>query len=108
MIKRLMDEAAAAATHKAWCDKEMAETNAKKDDKEADLAKLNTKIEQATARSTTLKEELAELAATQAEMDKMRAEEKAAYEKNRPEMEMGVEGGGEGGLREEPARDGDG
>merc|ERR1719388_405978 len=99
MIKRLMDEAAAAATHKAWCDKETAETNAKKDDKEADLAKLNTKIEQATARSKTLKEEvatlqkeLAELAATQAEMDKMRAEEKAAYEKNRPEMEMGVEG----------------
>merc|ERR1719388_656438 len=99
LIQRLMDEAAAAATHKAWCDKETAETTAKKDDKEADLAKLNTKIEQADARSKQLKEEvatlqkeLAELAATQAEMDKMRAEEKEAYEKNRPEMELGVEG----------------
>merc|ERR1719399_1399307 len=76
MIQRLMDQLAAEATHKAWCDKEFAETNAKKDEKEADLAKLNMKIDAATARSAKLKEEvaqlqkeLAELAATQVEMD---------------------------------------
>merc|ERR1719463_701531 len=74
MIERLMAEAEADATHKAWCDKEYSETNAKKDE------------------VATLQKELAELAAMQVEMDKLRAEEKAAYEKNRPEMEQGLEG----------------
>merc|ERR1719502_748915 len=40
----------------------------------------------------TLSKELADLAASQAEMDKVRAEEKAAFEKNKPEMEEGLEG----------------
>merc|ERR1719213_852503 len=99
MIERLVAEAEADATHKAWCDKEMSETNAKKDEKEADLDKLSTKIDKATALSAKLKEEvavlqkeLAELAATQAEMDTLRAEEKAVYDKNKPEMEMGLAG----------------
>merc|ERR1719473_455389 len=99
MIARLTREAEADATQKAYCDKELGETNAKKDDKEAELAKLNTKIDAAKARSAQLKEEVAtlqkelvELAKMQAEMDKLREEEKAAYEKNRPEMEQGLEG----------------
>merc|ERR1719311_1041916 len=99
MIERLMKEAEADATQKAYCDKEMGETNAKKDDKEAELAKLNTKIDAAKARSRQLKEEVATLqkelsepAKMQVEMDKLREEEKAAYEKNRPEMEQGLEG----------------
>merc|ERR1719281_483431 len=99
MLARLAAEAQADATHKAYCDKELSETNAKKDDKEAELAKLTTKIDAAKARSAQLKEEvatlqkeLAELAKMQAEMDKLREEEKAAYEKNRPELEKGVEG----------------
>merc|ERR1719326_1865619 len=52
-----------------------------------------------SARSATLKEEVAllekelsELASAQAEMDKVREEEKAAFEKNKPEMEEGLEG----------------
>merc|ERR1719171_385332 len=52
-----------------------------------------------TAESAQLKEEvvvlqkeLAELEATQQEMDKIRAEEKAAYDKNKAEMEQGLEG----------------
>merc|ERR1712222_274148 len=40
----------------------------------------------------TLQKELAELANTQAEMDKIRADEKAVYEKNKPEMERGLKG----------------
>merc|ERR1719161_3033058 len=99
MIERLMAEAEADATHKAWCDKEYSETNAKKDEKEGDLQKLQTKLDSAKARSeqlkdevATLQKELAELAAMQVEMDKLRAEEKAAYEKNKPEMEQGIEG----------------
>merc|ERR1719378_1103346 len=39
-VERRGQEGRAEAAHKAWCDKEYSETNAKKDDKEADLAKL--------------------------------------------------------------------
>jgi hypothetical protein len=99
MIEKLLKEAQADATEKAFCDKEMAETEAKKADKEADIEKLSTKIDSMTARSAKLKEEvatlqkeLASLASAQAEMDKLRAEEKAAFDKNSAEMKKGVEG----------------
>jgi chromosome segregation ATPase len=99
MIERLLAEAQADASHKAYCDKEMAETKEKKEDKEAEIAKLTTKIDKMSAESAKLKEEvavlqkeLAELAKMQAEMDKLRQEEHAAYSENRPEMEAGVEG----------------
>merc|ERR1719240_2385016 len=99
MIERLLAEAQAEADKKAYCDKEMAESNAKKEDKTAEIAKLTTKIDKMSAQSTqlkaevaTLQKELAELAKAQAEMDKLRSEEKAAYEANRPELEAGVEG----------------
>jgi len=99
MIDRLQAEMDADATQKAFCDKEMSESNAKKDENDATLEKLNTKMDQATAHSAKLQDEiavlqkeLAELAATQAEMDKLRSEEKATYEKNKPEIEQGIEG----------------
>merc|ERR1719271_881473 len=98
MIDRLEKEAEAEASHKAYCDKEMSETTAKKEDKSAEIEKLSTKIDQASARSAQLKEEvatlqkeLAELIASQAEMDKIRADEKALYDKSKPEMEQGIE-----------------
>merc|ERR1719437_394514 len=99
MIDKLEKEAAADAEHKAFCDKELSENEAKEADKIAEIEKLSTKIDQWSARSEQLKEEvaalqkaLAELAKSQAEMDKIRSEEKAVYEKNRPEMEKGLEG----------------
>merc|ERR1719443_636237 len=99
MIERLLAEAQAEASHKAFCDKEMAETKEKKEDKEDEIAKLTAKIDKMTARSSLLKGEvaqlqkdLAELAAAQAEMDKVRAEEKALFETNKPELEEGLEG----------------
>jgi len=99
MIEKLEEEQAAAAELKAWCDKEIAEATAKKEDATAELEKLNTKLESDTAHSAKLKEEvatlqkeLADLAARTQEMDKIRAEEKAVYEKNRPEMEQGLKG----------------
>jgi len=99
MIEKLESEAEADATKKAYCDKELAETNQKKADKTAEIEKLTAKIEQQTAHSqklkseiATLESELASLVREQAEMDKIRAEEKAAWESNSAEMEKGLNG----------------
>merc|ERR1719436_1029426 len=99
MIERLESEAEADATKKAYCDKELAETNEKKADKNAEISKLSTQIDKMSARSAQLKEEtaalqkaLSELASSQAEMDKIRAEEKDIYGKNKADMEQGLTG----------------
>jgi len=99
MIEKLESEAEADATKKAYCDKELAETNEKKTDKTAEVAKLTTKIEHMTARSNMLKGEVAELqkalselAAAQAEMDKIRQEEHEAFISNQADMQKGLEG----------------
>merc|ERR1719247_794081 len=99
MIAALESEAEEDAAQKAYCDKEMGETTAKKDELTTDRDSLSTKIDQNTAKSTKLKEEvatlqkeLAAMAKARAEADKLRAEEKAAYEKNSSEMEQGIKG----------------
>ena len=99
MIEKLEAEAEADATEKGFCDKELAETNAKKDEKTTKIEKLSTKIDQMSARSAQLKEEIASLesslsalAASQAEMDKLRSTEAAAFAKNSAEMAQGLEG----------------
>merc|ERR1711972_346067 len=99
MIARLENEADADASHKAYCDKELGETNVKHADKTAEIEKLTTSIDQMTARSAQLKEEvarlqkeLAELAASQSEMDKLRSEENGDYTRNRADLEQGIEG----------------
>merc|ERR1719326_2082928 len=90
MIERLLDEAHAEATHKAYCDEEMAETKTKMGDLQETMDKLNTQIDSQTAAIAKLKEdvgtlqaELAELAKSQAEMDKIRQEEHAEMDKIR-------------------------
>merc|ERR1719379_787799 len=99
MIDKLMQEAAAEATEKAFCDEEMAKTEEKKGDLEADIAKLTAKIDMASARSAKLKEEvktlqaeLAALAKLQAEMDKTRQEENAAFIQAKADLEQGLAG----------------
>merc|ERR1719157_249468 len=99
MIETLLSEAQADATEKAFCDKEMAETESKKADNEADIEKLSTKIDSMTAKSSKLKgqvaalqAELSALARTQAEADRLRAEEKSAFDTNSAEMDKGVKG----------------
>merc|ERR1719272_2388426 len=95
MIEKLEQEAAEAAELKEWCDKEIAESTAKKEDITALFDKLSTKLDTASARSEKLKEEvatlqkeLADLAKSQSEMDRIRSEEKAAFDANHPEMEQ--------------------
>merc|ERR1719311_1422731 len=99
MIAKLMKEAEAEASHKAYCDEEMSKTKAKKDELNADIEKLTSKIDVASARSADLKEEvkelqkeLAELAEMQAEMDKVREDGNAAYKIAKDDLEKGLEG----------------
>merc|ERR1719181_1838877 len=99
MISTLESEAEEDASQKAYCDKEMSEATAKKDDLTAESDKLSTKIDQDKAASTKLKEqvatlqkELADMASAKAAADELRAEQKAAYDKNSAEMKMGIEG----------------
>jgi len=99
MIARLEQEAGADATKKAYCDKELAETNTKKEEKSSEIAKLSTRIDRMAARSAQLKNEvgavqnqLAKLAKSQANMDKLRLEEKAAFSDSKAELEKGLTG----------------
>merc|ERR1719420_252177 len=61
MIDKLMKEAEAEASFKAYCDEEMAKTEASKNELNADITKLTTKIDNLSARSAELKESVAEL-----------------------------------------------
>merc|ERR1719356_2280933 len=81
MIEKLLKEGEADATEKAFCDKEMAETEQKKADKEATIEKLSTKIDSMAAKSAKLKEEVAEL-----------EKELAALANSQAEMEKGIDG----------------
>jgi len=99
MIEKLAQDAQADATEHAFCTKEMAETEAKKGEKDASIEKLSTQIDSMSAKSAKLKEqtselqaELAALARTQAEADKLRSEEKALFDTNEAEMDKGVKG----------------
>merc|ERR1719410_1398339 len=79
MISKLEAEAHAEASEKAYCDEQIAKTEQKQTELEDDIAKLTSKIDQASAASAALKAEvkqlqadLAEIAKEQAEMDKAR------------------------------------
>jgi len=99
MIAKLEKEAEAEATEKAYCDEQMAKTEAKKSELEDVVSKLTNKIDRAAARSASLKEEVVELeselgalAKTQAEMDKIRGEENANFRKAKAELDQGLAG----------------
>jgi len=99
MIQRLLDDAKAEAGHKAYCDKEMAETEAKKAEHEEDIEHLSSKIKRGesskaklTAEIAELEAELGQIAQSQKEMDSQRSEEHAAYVEAKADYEQGVEG----------------
>jgi predicted RNase H-like nuclease (RuvC/YqgF family) len=99
MIQKLEEEASADAEKKAYCDKELSESNAKNADKTAEIEKLSASIDDMTARSAKLVEEsaalqneLAQIAASQKEMDKLREEENAVYVEEKATLEKGLNG----------------
>merc|ERR1719482_1760061 len=99
MIVKLEKEAEAEATEKAYCDEQMAKTEAKKSELEDDIAKLTNGIDKAASRSASLKEEvteleaeLAALAKSQQEMDKVRAEQNANFKVAQAELTQGLAG----------------
>jgi len=99
MIAKLEAEAKAEATEKAYCDEEMAKTEEKRGELMDDVSKLTAKIDQATSKSATLsadikqlEAELAELMKSQAEMDKIRQEEHAAYLVAKDDLTTGLSG----------------
>jgi vacuolar-type H+-ATPase subunit I/STV1 len=70
MIDRLVREAQEEASHKAFCDKETAENEAKRNKLNATVNKLSTRIERDTAKIAKLKEEIAGLQAALASIAK--------------------------------------
>jgi chromosome segregation ATPase len=99
LIAQLEKEAAAAAEEKAYCDDQMAKTEEKKAELEEDLSKLTAAMDKAAASSEALKnevkvlqEELANIANLQAEMDKIRADQKAAFDTAKAELTLGLAG----------------
>jgi len=99
MIEKLESEASADATHKAYCDKELSESNAKKTEKTNEITKLTTRIDRQNAQSAQLKEEvaalqnaLAKLAKSQAEMDRIRQEQHDAFTASKAELDKALTG----------------
>merc|ERR1719364_347746 len=101
MIEKLVEEAAKEAEHKAYCDKEMGETKVKKADMTEEVEDLTVKIDKATSKIAKLKldintlmKELAKIAEEQQTADKIRAEEKAAWDSAEADFSSGLEGVG--------------
>jgi chaperonin cofactor prefoldin len=99
MIAKLESEAKADATEKAYCDEEMTKTEAKRGELMDDVSKLSAKIDQASSKSASLSSDIkqleAELAAlmkSQAEMDKIRQEESAAFLQAKEDLTTGLTG----------------
>merc|ERR1719355_269589 len=86
MIAKLLQEAAEEATQKAFCDKEIGESNASKDEKQGKLDKVNSRLEKAestiatlTEQVTVLSKEVADSDAALAEATALRTKEKATF-----------------------------
>jgi chromosome segregation ATPase len=99
MIERLVKEGEEEASHKAYCDTEMGKTKKKRAELEHDQEVLTAKIDKAKATSAKLKEEVATLqkeiadtVASQAEIDKIYAEEKETFKVTKADLEQGLEG----------------
>merc|ERR1719375_2967296 len=79
MIAKLLQEAAEEATQKAFCDKEIGESTASKEDKSGKLDKVNARLEKAGSSIASLTKEVADNDAAMAEATALRSKEKSAF-----------------------------
>merc|ERR1719456_177087 len=100
MIAKLMKEAADEASHKAYCDEEMAKTKAKKEELQADIEKLTSKIDTASARSADLKEDVKEL---QEELEGIRGALDVLRDYYQADEALLQQAGGLGAFMQQPA-----
>jgi len=89
MIEKLVNEANEEATQKAFCDEETAKSKKAQAEKSMTSDKLTSRIDMATTKTATLKQNIADLEAEIAELDKgtaeatkIRTEEKATNTKS--------------------------
>jgi len=99
LIDRLQSEASAEASHKSYCDDELAKANEKKADLETQVTTHSSKFEAAVSKSTVLDGEVAELqtdlgslSAQQLKMDAMRADERKIFATTKEDLEQGIAG----------------
>jgi chromosome segregation ATPase len=99
MIAKLQAEAQAEATEKAYCDEELAKTEAKKQELDSEIEGLTVKIDQAAAQSADLKKqvgelqtELATLAKEQSDRETWRKDENDVYLVAKADLEKGLNG----------------
>jgi len=99
MLEKLLKEAKEEADKKAFCDKEMAETKVKMDEKETEVDDLNTKLDTADAKVAKLKQgisvlegELGKIASEQKTATDMRNKEKEEWAAAKADFEQGLEG----------------
>jgi len=99
MIAKLEKEADEAANEKAYCDEQMAKTEAKKVDLDDNIASLTSKIDKAKANSAGLKEdvktlqaELKALMEEQTSLDEIRKTTHAAYVEAKDALDKGLGG----------------
>merc|ERR1719355_517052 len=83
MIAKLLQEAAEEATQKAFCDKEIGESKASKDEKQGKLDKVNARLEKAASTVATLTDEVSVLSKEVADSDAALATATALREKEK-------------------------
>lgn len=99
MINKLERQASEEANEKEYCDREMQKTASKEEDLADDVAEMKAKMDKAASKEARLKDEVrdlqgdtAALAKEQADLDRVRAEEKADYEKSKADLVQGLDG----------------